>query len=62
MSAPEDREVSIYICAMNSADARALFEKAMEMIGTGKYYSEELITPQTEGGGCAQLFVFKEGE
>lgn len=60
MSAPEEREITLTICAANTADARALFEKAMRMVQTGKYYDGELVPPATEGGGCASLHVHRD--
>lgn len=51
-------EISIQIAARGPEDARALFEKCMEMIATGEHFDGRLVDPATDGGGCAQLYVW----
>jgi hypothetical protein len=46
--------ISVYIAAHNRDDAHALFQKCMDMAGTGQHYSDELVWADPPRG-CARL-------
>jgi len=48
--------VSIYISAMDTADARALFEHSMMLAQSGCRFSGELVRP-VDSDGVAQLYT-----
>ncbi|AEJ93528.1 hypothetical protein AIRMID_78 [Mycobacterium phage Airmid] len=51
-------EVSIQIAAQSPEDARALFEKCMELVDSGKKFDGSLVHTGNKGGGCAMLYTF----
>jgi hypothetical protein len=57
MSTPDDG-VSVYIAANNHDDARALFEKSMELLATGADLNGELVRA-TPDGGVAQVYTHR---
>ncbi len=46
--------ISIHIAAHDADDARALFDKCMQMVATGEQYCGELVWAEPRRG-CAQL-------
>lgn len=52
----ERRGISIHIAAKDADDARAIFEKAMEMVATGERFEGKLLRAN-DGGGVATLYT-----
>lgn len=48
--------VSIHIAARNHADARALFEKSMELLADGADFNGQMIRGDPDGG-VVQLYT-----
>ncbi len=48
--------ISIYIAAVDRADARALFDEAMAVASEGGRHEGTLLRA-TRNGGCAQLYT-----
>lgn len=48
--------VSFYIAAADLADARAIFEKCVQMAETGERFEGNLVRA-SDDGGCAQLYT-----
>lgn len=46
--------ISVYLAAHDAADARAIFDKCMELAATGEHYTGQLVFADPPRG-CAQL-------